>query len=430
MPIKPFAKIFIMFLVLAHLLACTKTDDGSPPAVTILSPGNNETFSSADSIHVLATITHKFPVEYVKITLWNSFNIPVLDPLYVYPDAYGYNLNEKYPLSEALESGSYILAVSASDGHRTGSAFITVQVDGIEKAFEKVLAICRSNTLKTLVYGINDSGEFHNLVNLDHGYAGSDISSGRRQLFMLSPAPSWLYAYDLDDLTKDFSIAASPPYPVFNQVAFFDPYVYVGGGNGDIRAFDVEGYPYFISPVNEDTIPVLVSRQYDLVLSFCERRGGPEKFIRQHYEATGVFRASLEVGFRAVAFCGLQQGSILVFGNGEGESSIYLFDAHNNYLADKWDFPPGMIRGVEQIAPATYLISHDAGIYQYVHSTGALSEWLVGADVDAMAFDRVRQLLYYAEDGIVKLRRIGDAALLQETGLPYEVLNLHVQYNK
>ncbi len=424
------ARTFFFIFLLWVAAGCTKSEDASPPSIYVYTPVNNEEFSAGDSIHVTATITHKYLLEYARITLWNNFNIPVLDPIYVYMNDYGYNLDEKYPLDDGLETGSYILVLTASDGYNSANAFRTVQVKGVDKSFERVLAVCRQNTLNTIVYGIDTSGGFQNVIELGYPYAGSDISSGQRQLFMLRPDPYVLHAYDIGDLSEDFSIEAQPPYPVFNHVSYDEPLLYLCSGNGDIRGYEMNAYPAYITPVNEDTIPMMANRQYDLVLAYCERRGGPERFIRQYYSATGVFRTSLKINFTVAGFFGLEQGSVLVFGNSGDESSIYLYDAHNNYLAGKWDMPPGNIRGVEQVASSTYLLNHDAGIFLYVHSTGALSLWQEGTDAMAMAFDHTRQLLYYAEDAVVRVRRLSDAALVQEIALPSEVLNLHIQYNR
>ena len=418
---------FLCFLVI--LSSCGKKSDETPPSVSILAPTELEEFSVGDSIRVIADISHGSPLSSIKVSLLNSNSISVLDPIYIFPGTNSYQLDSFFPIDENLESSIYTLLVSANDGINTRNVYRKISITGLERFFEQVVAICRPNTLKTLVYAIDDDGAYENIKSLDYGYIDSDISSGQRQLYILKPAPDVLYAYNLEDLSEDYSVAAYPPYPFFYDVGYYNSATYVSNGNGEVKAYDGNGYPYFVTAPNEDSIPLLVKRHFSYVITYCERRGGPERYLRQYHAGTGIFRVGLKINFTAKGIFSISPDLTLISGNMDMESSLFIYNATDYKMEDEIPMPAGLITNGVQISSCVFLISHENGIYQYNHETRTVTPWLQGTAADAIAYDDLRQLVYYSVDEKIYVRRFGDAALMDEIAMPYTVLNLHIQYN-
>jgi len=412
------------------LTCCEKKKDETTPQILVTSPTDLNAFMVGDSISVVAQISHTSEITSVKVSLVNDAGIPVLVPKYIFPESTSYALDYAYPINENLETGTYNLLVSAGDGSKTAKVYTHVMITGIGRFFEQVIAICIPNTLKTLLYAIDASGNQQNILSLDYGYTDSDISSDLRQLYMIKPSPDILYAYNLDRLTEDYAVIASPPHPEYNSVSYFPSLTYVPNGNGEIRGYDKFGSSAYVTSVNVDTIPMQCWKHDNMVLAYCERRGGPECFIRQYYGGTGVLRAGLKLEFTVVDIFSADSEKCLLIGNDANQGKAYLYDITGNYLAGEIQVPAGMIRQGVQVSANVFLISHENGIYRYNHATGSLTIWLPGVDADALAYDDLRQYVYYAADAKVFLHRYPDADMLQEIVLPYPVLNLHVQYNK
>jgi len=426
-------KLIFSLLAFCYLLiilpSCEKNSDDTPPSVSLLSPSELEEFSVGDSIHVLADITHGSPVSSIKVSMLNENGIAILDPVYTFPGAAVYQLDVYFPIDENLESGVYTLLVSVSDGTNTRNVYRKLSIKGLERFFERAIAICRPNTLKTFVYAIDDTGAFQDIMNLSYGYTDSDISSDQRQLYILKPDPDVLYAYSLEDLSEDYSVTASPPYPLFNDVSYYHLFSYVTTGNGDIKAYDINGYPSFVTAPNVDTIPMMVKRHFSYVIAYCERRGGPERYLRQYHAGTGIFRAGLKINFSAVDMFSTSPDFVVIPGNKETESSIFIYNAVDYNMEDEIPMPAGLISGGVQVSSNIFLISHENGIYQYNHETKNVITWLPGVEADAITYDDLRQLVYFSEDQKVYVCRLSDAVAVQEITLPYEVLRLHIQYN-
>jgi hypothetical protein len=421
--------LLLLWILLA--LACERVDDGTPPVLTLLLPDNNTEYAVGDSIHVVGTVTHKFPIRSVKVSLLNKQNIPVLPPEYLFPDAYGYNIDLKYPIDDpGLETGSYTLQVSASDGHNTVNAWRTLGVNGIPRNMEGLIAICVSGNLKTIVYAIDSSAAYTELLSLQHGYTASAINSSSGMLYLVRPEPSGLKAYELDGMEEAYTFEAAPPFPVFYDLYHEGGLSYLATGNGGITGVDGSGSAEYVTPLNNDSIPRLVFKHQNHVIAYCERRGGPEKYFRQYYAGTGVFRAGLQVDFTAVSLFNLDESHMIVTGNKEGESGIYTFDVANNFFTAKKDMPPGGIVAAVQLAAWRYMIAHTAGIYHYDHTSQYLSEYMPGMEADALAYDDTGGLLFIGRGAVIGVYEQATAGLLQEITLPHEIVALHIRYNR
>jgi len=415
--------------LLLFLAGCEKKGDESPPQIKVTSPAYLDTFMVGDSIPVVALISHTTEITSIKISLVNDDGIPLLVPKYIYPASTSYELNNNYFINKNLASGTYSLLISAGDGSNTAKVYTAVMITGVGRYFEQALAVCSQSSMQTHLYAIDAGGNYANVLSMDHGYTDSDISTGQRQMYYLRPSPDILYAYDLDSLSIDFSVTAAPPHPEFNSVRYTDERAYVCNGNGEVRGYDQYGTPHFITPSNIDTVPVISGSLDSYILAFTTRRGGPERFIRQYYTATGVYRTAFKIYFNVLDIFDLGVDKALLFGNNDTTCRVQEYDASNNVLYSEINMPPGLINHVVRVTSAAYLLSHEQGIYLYDHDDASLVLWLDNTDVDAMAYDDLRQYVYLANGEKVLVYRYSDAVLLQEITLPYPVLKLLIQYN-
>ncbi|MCK5764891.1 MAG: hypothetical protein KAH26_02855, partial [Bacteroidales bacterium] len=135
------------------------------------------------------------------------------------------------------------------------------------------------------------------------------------------------------------------------------------------------------------------------------------------------------INFSAVEIFSTSPDFVVLLGNKEAESSVFIYNSVDYNMEEEIPLPAGLIGGGVQISSNVFLVSHENGIYQYNHETKTVTAWLTGVEADAIAYDDLRQLVYFSEDEKVYVCRFSDAVTVQEITLPYEVLKLHIQYN-
>lgn len=423
--------IFYMIVLCAGLLLChCKKDEGPVPRITVLSPADLSSYNVGDSIPCVASITHTKELESIKVSLLNADNIPVLPTKFIYPSGNTYELDYMYPISKDLESGQYSLLISAGDGKLTANTYTTVMITSLVRYFEKAIVICRNNLSKSSLYAIDENGDYENMLTLLSGYTDSDISSGLRQLYFLRPNPYRLIAFDLDSLSEEYVVDAPPPSPIFNSVHFDQGLAYVTNHNGEIRGYDQFGNTKLVTGLDLDTIPENCWIHENLILAYCERLGSPERYMKQFYKGTGVFRMALKIDLSVVEVFSLDAENAFLVGNDNNIARAYIYNVVDNVLYQEMSFPQGVVRSAAQISEEIILIGHEDGIYLYDHSSNSLSPWLSGIEAEVMAFDDQRQLVYISSGEKVYAYSYPGSKLLHETTLPFGVLNILVQYNK
>jgi hypothetical protein len=305
-------------------------------------------------------------------------------------------------------------------------------ITGPGRYFKQLMAVCQPNTLNTALYGVDADGNQEVILDLPYGYTDSEISSIRQQFYILRPSPSRLVAYNMDQWEEDYMVEASPPHPELNSihVADYPTLAYVPNGNGEVRGYDNVGLSVFVTKANPDTVPLMCRKHDTKILAYSEFRGGPERFIRQYYAETGVFRTSLNIGFTAIDFFPIDPDINLVFGNDEISGQAYTFDVTGNVITKQVSLGGGMLRTVVNTTERTYLFSMDQAIYRYDQEQPMITTWKSGIEAHVLVYDDLRQLLYAAEGNRLILYSYPDGLMLQEVILPFEIVNLHIQYNR
>lgn len=421
---------FALLLGLLLLAACKKDENSSKPEISLYSPVEYASFYVGDTMPVVGRVAHNNMISSIKIVIKDKNTNPVTIPQFLYPNSYTYDLNFGYPIdANALESGMYTLVITATDGSNSSNLFRNIMITGEEKLFEAAVVITRPSILKTYVYSIGWDWELENILNTDFGFTHAELSSRIRKLMLTKPNPSKLLAYDLDDIEEDEWLAAEPPYPLFNDILYDDMLTYVASANGDIKGVNQLGSTVYVTPLNSDTIPYLLHRYQNYMLSYCERRGGPERFLTQHYMGTGVFRTTSKIDFSIVSMFSMETSGCILFGKHEEGCSIYEYHPDEPYLNKMRDLPAGNLIDVVDITSGNYLLAHSAGILYFSANNGHLWEWKPGFQTEIMSFDQTRGLLFCAYGQDISVFRIDTGELVKEFKLSYPVYDLFIQYN-
>jgi len=421
--------LIAVLLIAMSLEACSKKED-APPEIVVLSPDELQAFVAGDSIPVIANIHHSSEITSVKVSLLNSEYITVVQPRYFYPGNSSFILDILFATDISLTSGAYNLLISATGSENTRNTYVSLMISGEQWKFERMLAVCNQNNLSTPVFEFDLQGNYQKIIDFDHACVDSDISSFYRQIYLVKPEPSVLFAYNLDDLSVDYTFGAIPPYPEFFDV---DCSIFlstdIATANGEIISLNQGGGQTMKTSTSTDTVPRLVLRNFSRYIAYCEKRSGPKQFIRQYWD-TGILRADLPVDIKVIQLYGIDATRVVLFGNEDGQACIYTYWVDDVFVDQNIEIPGGEVTCVVQTGTFEFLIGHENGIFYYDNASGSITEWIPGKNADAMAYDLLRDLVVVADGKDVSFYHAADGSPAGEAALPYPVLQLHVQNNK
>ena len=410
--------------------SCRKDDDITRPVITIMEPQSGSVHWVTDTLHVLATIKHEKEISEVSIVIRDQYGQKVTVPKYFFPDSKDYLLDADYMINApGLLSNGYSLTIEATDGSIGNKEYQPIYLQGVNREFQRALALCRPSQLKTYIYSIAEDWEAESIKTLNYGFLKAEISPSQRKLKMIRPQPSALLVYDLDELLEDEWLAASPPFPVFNDLYTDGPLTYLATGNGDIKGVNQYAHVEYTTPVM-DTVPQLLHTHSNLVMAFSHSRVGSERFIMQYYTGTGSLKAWKKIGFDIISMFSADNEFCVLFTMDGSICNIYPYHVEDNYLGESIALPDGEIRDVIRVGANDYLIAHSDGIFRYSFDTGNLVFWSIEKDVQNMAFDDLRSLLYCSTVYDIKVFRADNAGLVKQITLLFPIYDILIQYNK
>ena len=420
---------FLMVMVLLSV-SCRKEEYSTRPGITILKPQAMSIFRVTDTVQIEARVTHDKDIKQVSIVIRDQDNDAVTVQRYFFPGSSDYMLETDYAINAPLLfSGSYTLTVEATDGVMSTKEYLPIHLMGVEREFQRAIALCRPSQLKTYVYSIAENWEAQSIKTLDYGFLKAELNSHQHKLNVLKPQPSALMVYDLDELREDEYLSASAPFPVFNDLLTDGQLTYVASGNGNILGVNQYGQVQYVTPLM-DTVPVLLQTHEDVVLAFSRSRGGPERFIMQYYKGTGSLKAWKKIGFDIISIFSADNEYCLLFAMEGDECHIYRYNVESNYLDESTNLPEGEIRDVVYTGYDDYLIAHSDGIFLYDYDAGNAVLWLVEKDIQNMAYDDLRSLLYCSTIYDIKVLRADNAGLVKQITLLFPIYDIMIQYNK
>ena len=121
--------LLLLIILSIGLAGCRKEKDDRGPVIEIATPAGTTTLHVPDTLAVIVTVSDDEMVTSVRITLEDHNGIPIAPTIIEDVNAPGATLQREIIVSQTLiEAGSYSLAVRASDGKTTTSAFRSVNV--------------------------------------------------------------------------------------------------------------------------------------------------------------------------------------------------------------------------------------------------------------------------------------------------------------
>ena len=179
---KSFSGLCIFLFVL--FFSCKK-EDTLDPVIVLEKPASQITVGTSDTILVEAKITDNENIEKVTVQLLSINFVPVNSALILQPGTSEFHLSVNYILQNTqLSSGTYLIGVTASDGHNTAYAYREIYVLALPQVRKAIFVLSKSALGQIRISKTDSLNQLQSFLSLPTDYSGSSISSRDQVLYL------------------------------------------------------------------------------------------------------------------------------------------------------------------------------------------------------------------------------------------------------
>lgn len=425
-------KFLCFFLALGFLHACSKDagDDISLPSVTYLEPSSGANFNVRDTVNIKVHIRSERPVSKISISILNENFSPVTPAKGSDPGKTDFILEEALVLSnENLPSGDYVVFTSAVSSAGEAKAYRKIRISGMPRRFKELIYVSQINSLKTTVTTVDSAHNQETRLNLNSGFAGLAVSSFNTQVYLATPEPSHVLAYDAE--TYELQWDYSPPAPhtvVFDIMANIDV-VYVSTGNGNIAGLNAKGAVVYTTPVNTDRMARKIFRHDHYMICYQTRRSDLKKYLAAFHNATGFYANGKEIDMEVAGFGTRDASEVYIFANRNDTGMLRAYHVLENTLADL-DMPEGKIITVLPTGQDEIMVATSEGVYSFSKRKEKFTLKIAYGGIEHLAFDEVNGVLYASTGTHIRVYDHETGGLMNVITSGYDVRAMDVRYDR
>lgn len=422
-----------VFALAVLLYACKKEEDTVPPIVNISSPYENQFFEVHDTMSVSATVSDESVLKSISVVLVNEDMIPVQEVREVTVN----QKEEQFSLQEViydiyLESGTYYIRVSASDGYNTTNNYRKVSITAAPRERKGICFISGENSSVAVLVADNALVITPKIV-LQGDYSASAVNSYYQDLYVAGKHTGHATAVVLGPGSVKWAIPViqgSAPY--FTNVYNDGNYAYISYYDGNLRGYDHNGVLKYTATAAQNFYPVKSLHHEEYILTEQRDMTSPVRKLVVYYAANGTGKQETSLLNQDVtAFYSKDADNVFVFGNNGSQGVIEVYSMSGNGFWAPHTLPAGRLLSVAQVDSNTYLIGHENNIvYKFQYLPLSLTPFINGVQANAITYDPVMDQVIIGDNNYLRLYNYANAGLVNSAAHNDTITAVHVWYNK
>lgn len=426
--------IFLFFLSLfGGFVSCREPKDEVWPEVIIEFPTANSYYSPGDTIILKADFSDDITLSYVKISLVDAYDNPVIAPVSITPSSNPYHLDAEMVIDDAsLKGGIYNLRFQASDGVNTTSKFVKVNIDELDRKllFTVVVSVEGSNQVR--IQRIDSAGVFQSIYLYQGDYAASAVSNAFGMLFFSGKVITDLQAFNLAENERLWSVPCeqSPTGHWFETLKFSYPWLLVSQYDGYVRGYDRQGVQQFKSQLVANTYAESVFLSGDLVIASLKEYSTANRQLAVFHVSGGKLIDLQSLGFIPVGFGKAGVNKAFVFGNEGSDGVIALYDLNESTLTVINRVRGKTISSVDMMSDNVFYLSAGNELYRYTYLNNSVFPLASGFENGRIACENLKEQLYVASGNKLFLVNAQNGSADTSWQFNDEILDVHLLYNK
>ena len=431
-------KYIVLALVLLICSAsCKKKGDDVLPVITIILPVENTWYDVLDTIIISATASDETSLESISIGLVDENLIPVLNVLQLNPNNNSVSFTEEYVVYDKyMEGGPYYIRIRASDGENIKNQYQRINIEGLQRKFEYIVALSAMNMIDLKVTRIDLNSNVDHIYSLYGDYSASAASSRYKYLYVAGCKTGDMNVVDLvsPGIVWKIDCIINQPFPYFNHIYLNDEDLYVSYYNGNIKGSNLQGPVFFNATVPTNLTPVKLFIHNEYILFEQVSKIGQDRSIAVHYLQSGTFKQVKQANLEIIDMFSKDNNEVFVFANDGNQGTIKVYNIPQNGLSQPQSFPNERITSVAQVNSTEYLIAGENGVYLYQSITNSLVPFITNVSPSKIRYEDISGNIVLTEDKQIKVYHFSYnlpiTAPDNTIALPDSIYNIHLVYNK
>jgi len=428
---RPISVAFL-FLWLLLSVSCAEKDT-APPDVQITAPAEYASFAVLDTLEVYFTVSDDREVETVTVKLVNTDLITVSAQVQQSVGRPSYSGFASLPITDRqLESGSYYVMVTASDGVNERNGFRLIRLEALPLA-RRAVYITDSRGAGQGGVGRVDS-LFSSITTV--AVPGQDlgrvwVNSAQDRITVAGVRSPSIQQYRADGLVPAWSagVPSQSNAPSFHDMTGQGNDVFVSLFTRELRGYGLNGSLILNRIYDEDRPHTLFADAQHL---FVELRGtgGIQRRLqvlrRNNFSEKWIVSLPLEVA----AICARNASEVFIFGNEVGQGRVLLYDTGSNGFWEPRQLPPGRVLHAVKGEGQNWFIAHENGLYHYTYSPNYLNLIRPGMVYQRLCLDRADGLLLAARGNTLDVMTGLSGNVVATLAHSDSITDLHIHYTK
>jgi len=384
---------YLILLCAGFLLfcnGCRKDDDGEPPTVRILSPTAASTFALPATIPVRIAVTDDHIVENVVIDLVNADGISIAASVSASVNATSATIERDLIIAdERLRSGTYTLAVRASDGSNDGRAFQGITLLETPLRLRSIFLAPSFSDAAVTITRIDSTGAQSNWATvLDFNGMAADSYGQQLMVAGYRIAPMQALPTSTVSLPWQFAPPAANEPEQFTALTVdpSDGRTYISTRDGYIRGFNGEGVQQFTAQCLTGHRCEAIVVMGNWIASWQRAIVGSAPIIVT-YTPAGTVYETLPVEHDRVALFQRTGSSLLLFGNDPGLGLIEDLNITTAGTPIVRTFPEGEIRAVVRSDADNFIVALPSRLVRFNYPSNTITELAAGLTVNALSYE-------------------------------------------
>lgn len=370
------SKKYLTILVVSTLMifSCKKKDE-TPPMVDFILPSEGAIYNVYDTVHTRFTASDETGLHHVFAQILDENFIPIAASETVnISSSTSQGSAELVIEDKLLETGSYYVLASASDGKNETREFREIRIIALPKKRRAIFASTQGQS--DLIWKIDSLFQTGNQwLQPSQDILKLCVNSQQDRLTIIGNLSTGIRSFDISSTGIVWSDDAINVNQIqrYTDIFCFNSVIYCGLFDRELRSYSLNG-SLTLNELTGNYRPETFYADETYLVVGMKLIGGNSHHIFVYHRQTNSLLWQQEIPMEIKAICALQNDEVLLFGNSGNQARVLHYDIGNNGYWEPRQLPVGKLSDAIKMEALNFAIAHESGLYTYTYNPNFLNQ--------------------------------------------------------